>query len=302
MTDQSSSSNAAPAANPQGAAPGSQPATPPTQSQGSQPGQAQGTAPAPDSQSNNEPVPSFSFGDHLTDDDKAYLKSQGVESFDAEGIKKLVAHHKQLRSKKDTSKEASQSGDLSGAVQQAMGVQPQQQQQSEPAPQPTQMQQAPEQQNPYQQPAQQPQGQSQSATPTAPRLPSEFEVMTMGLSVKTQYPDVDPTDVIKEMGTLGINFLDDNGSLAPSKVMGYAKIVNDRVQKDKMIAELQKPAPSSTPNVKPETIDYSLPTVENMNVQQAQAILLQSNQSKARGGRVHQQYEEAKRLLQSTVK
>lgn len=287
MTDQSSSSNAAPSAQPQGATPGSQPAVPPTQQAGSQPAQEQGQAQVPDSQKNNEPAPTFSFGDHLTDDEKAYLKSQGVDSFDAQGIKKLVAHHKQLRSKKQ---ETNQQDSLDTVVQQA--VQPAQQPVE--GQQPTQGGSFPEQQP--QQPVQ-----PQSEQPTQV-TPDPFEVATVGMVVKNQYPEVEPTNVIKEMTDLGISILDSNGRLDMQRISKYAGIVNDRVQKEKQLAELTKPAPTSTPDLKPESVDLNAPQVETMDNKSAYAILSWSTQQQKLGKPVHPQLDAAKQFIQSQVK
>lgn len=295
--DQSSSSNAAPAVNPQGAAPGSQPATPPPQNQGSQPGQAQGTTPAPDSKS-NEPAPKFSFESALSDEDRNYLKSQGVESFDEEGIKKLVSHHKQLRSQKKENN-TSQPGDMNAAVQSAMGIAPQQPQ-SEPAPQPAQTQQGYDQQQPQQQPAQQQQAQPQSVTTATPKMPSEFQTMVMGQSIKSLYQHVDPTEVIKEMGEFGISPVDpQTGEYRAGVIMNYAKRVNEKVELQRQLQEAQKPAPSSTPDVKQENVDLTMPRAEVLNKQNSLAIVSQSLASQRRGGLVHPQFEEARQFIQN---
>lgn len=294
--DQSSSSNAAPAVNPGQPAPGPQPAPGSQAAPGSQPAPATGNTPAPDSKS-NEPAPAFSFESALSDEERSYLKSQGIESFDEEGIKKLVSNHKRLRGerKESNNQQPQSAGDINAAVQQAMGVQPQQTQ-SEPAPQPTQTQQP--QQEPYQQPVQQP-VQPQSITTAGPRVPSEFQTMVMGQSIKAQYPNVDPAEVIKKMGEFGISPVDpQTGEYRAGVIMSYAKEINEKVELQRQLAEAQKPAPSSTPDVKQENVDHSMPLAETLNSQNAQAIIVQSLARQKRGLPVHPQFEDAKRFIQ----
>lgn len=280
MTEISPSSNAAPSvpaapADPTQVAPTGDPA----QQVQAAPGPVE--TQAPDSK---DQEPKFSFDAIISDDDKNYLKSQGVEQLNADGLKKLIANHKELRSKKETT--TNNSG-VADALATAMGVQPTQAAQpAQPAPQA----QAPQVQE--QQPAQ---------PTTTSALPSELEIFNFTNTLTTMYPKIKDNitsgQLFKDMGDMGIAPAS-SGKFNVQAVLKFAELQNKQYELQAQLDESNKPSASAVPDAN-LSVDSTQPISQTLDMNQAQNIVLWSNSQAKIGKPVHPQFEQAKEFLRT---
>lgn len=281
MAEINSSSNAAPSV-PSGSeapvttAPTDQPAP------GSQPAAGTDGTQAPGS---TETKPEFSFDAVLTDEDKSYLKSQGVDKFDGEGIKKFVASHKSLRAEKKS--DVNPNG-ASEALAAAMG---QPVQQPAVTPQATQDTNASNTQQPV---AQQPAAQENA-------MPSQVEIFNFTNSLAGMYPaikdNINNGQLFKDMGDMGIAPAS-GGSFNVQSVLNFAKLQNEQATLRQQLEEATKPSAGVVPEARLD-VDTTQPTVTQLDDNSASQIILWSNSQKKFGKPVHPQFEDAQRYFAS---
>lgn len=290
MTD---TSNAAAAQAPTPSVPGAdtqpQPAQAPDGSAapGTQPAVAQGTPATPGS--SNEPQ-GFSFESALDDAGKNYLKSQGIESFDQAGLTKLIDAHKNLREKKAETPAPAATA-VADALAQATGQQPvQTPAPAEPAPVQTPAPQDPAQ--PQAQPTQNP----------VQALPNQVEIYNMTNSLVTQFPELSDKiksgDLYKDMASLGLTPVA-NGHFNLDAVLNYASRENENAVLKAKVAQLESPSTEDIPSATARPVDTTAPTVQTMDMNSAQIIVMESNKAARFGQPVHPQYEQAVNFLKN---
>lgn len=292
MTD---TSNAAPAQTPNASVPSadtqpqSTPAPDASAAPGSQPAPAQGTTATPGS--SNEPT-GFSFESALDDAGKNYLKSQGIESFDQSGLTKLIDAHKSLREKKETP-QAPAANAVADALAQATGQKPAAP--AAPAEQPPVQQPAPVAQQPAQQPAQPTQNPVQA-------LPNQVEIYNMTNNLVSQFPEIADSiksgEIYKDMSKLGISPVTD-GHFNLEAVLTFAGQANENASLKAQIEQLKKPSTEEIPTAQSRPVDTTAPTVQTMDMNSAQVIVMESNKAMRFGQPVHPQYDQAVKFLQN---
>ena len=135
--------------------------------------------------------------------------------------------------------------------------------------------------------------------PTTSHTLSDMEIMTTQMLVEKQYPDVKvDADFYKQMIADGINPM--NGQeINLNRVFKYAELQQKLKDAEKAIASAGQPAPIPSPS---NTIDNNSPiqSVQNMDMNAAQNIIVWSAQEQRYGRARHPQYDEAVRFIQES--
>lgn len=219
-----------------------------------------------DNQPAAQPAPSVT----LTDDQKSYLKGQGLKDEDLnspDAITKIISHAQSSQKAVSDYRKKLESAGLTMA----------------PSEQPS---------NPLVQP---PAPSQPNANPQQTAGIDEVTAFTLSNNLAMNFPelkdDLISGDFYKNMQATGIP-LTNNGSVNLNGILSYAKIAQENKQLAAKVEELGKPNPDAIPDVNPTTPTAPADDAP-MTKQIAQAILVQDPN--------HARAEEAKQFLQSGV-
>jgi len=234
--------------------------------------------------SNGDPA-AFSFADVISEKQKSYLQSQGIDTFDDKGIAKMIELNQKLRAKKEEKQTAEDT--LSNLIN----------------PQPD----APPTQSPVAPPTEPP-----VTPPTNPvnqggnGMPSKLELLNFASVLKGQYPEIaeaiDTGAIYTNMVDMGISLVKD-GQFNVDGVIGFAKMQNDQAALRKQLAEATKQPADAQPDAT-VTIDSTLPVVNSatMTEVQAQNIILLTMQQRREGKGDHPQFKEAETFIANAAR
>lgn len=205
--------------------------------------------------------------DSLTDDQKKYLKGQGIESLDSESLLKLVNHAQ------SSQKTAADLKNRLDAATSAINPQVPAVQSSQPQP-------------------------NIAPIPASDGIDS-VQAFTLSSSLALSFPELKDDFVsgkfYKDMQEQGIP-LQANGSINLNGITRYAALAQKEAQLNAKLEELNKPGEGAIPDANPTTPQQPAADAP-MDKQMAQAIAMH-----VAGGNSHPRSEEAKQFLQNSVR